>query len=134
MVSVLVSCQTIALPTGVPVRRSHSTVVSRWLVMPTPTATDLTGDGVGRAEHLGDQRGPRHLALEQGAWRPGDPDGGYDEPAAVPDRCRDPGLAERVLLAFARPSAGADAFQLGDDVAASHQRPLRVGGEHIALQ
>ena len=32
--SVRVSCQTIALCTGVPVRRSHSTVVSRWLVMP----------------------------------------------------------------------------------------------------
>ena len=28
------SCQTIALCTGRPVARSHSTVVSRWLVMP----------------------------------------------------------------------------------------------------
>ena len=34
-VSVRVSCQTIALPTGLPVVRSHTTVVSRWLVMPT---------------------------------------------------------------------------------------------------
>ncbi len=30
-----VSCQTIAWCTGSPVCRSHSTVVSRWLVMPT---------------------------------------------------------------------------------------------------
>ena len=33
-VAVRVSCQTIALWTGSPVRRSHTTVVSRWLVMP----------------------------------------------------------------------------------------------------
>ena len=33
--SVLVSCQTIALPYGRPVRRFHTTVVSRWLVMPS---------------------------------------------------------------------------------------------------
>ncbi len=32
--AVRVSCQTIALCTGWPVRRSHSTVVSRWLVIP----------------------------------------------------------------------------------------------------
>ena len=32
--SVRVSCQTMAWATGSPVRRSHSTVVSRWLVMP----------------------------------------------------------------------------------------------------
>ena len=29
------SCQTIALCTGLPVARSHRTVVSRWLVMPS---------------------------------------------------------------------------------------------------
>ncbi len=33
--AVRVSCQTIALPTGSPVARSHTTVVSRWLVIPT---------------------------------------------------------------------------------------------------
>ena len=33
--SVRVSCQTIALCSGRPVRRSHTKVVSRWLVMPT---------------------------------------------------------------------------------------------------
>ena len=33
--SVRVSCQTMALCTGLPVARSHRTVVSRWLVMPT---------------------------------------------------------------------------------------------------
>jgi hypothetical protein len=32
--SVRVSCQTIAGATGIPVRRSHTTVVSRWLAMP----------------------------------------------------------------------------------------------------
>ena len=31
-----VSCQTSALWTGLPVVRSHTTAVSRWLVMPTP--------------------------------------------------------------------------------------------------
>ena len=35
--SVRVSCQLIALCTGAPVARSHSTVVSRWLVMPSAT-------------------------------------------------------------------------------------------------
>ncbi len=30
-----VSCQTIAFITGSPVLRSHTTVVSRWLVMPS---------------------------------------------------------------------------------------------------
>ena len=35
MVSVLVSCHTIALAYGRPVRRFHTTVVSRWLVMPS---------------------------------------------------------------------------------------------------
>ena len=30
------SCQTIALWTGSPVVRSHTSAVSRWLVMPTP--------------------------------------------------------------------------------------------------
>ena len=35
MVSVRVSCHTIALPYGRPVRRFHTTVVSRWLVMPS---------------------------------------------------------------------------------------------------
>ena len=34
--SVRVSCHTIALWIGSPVVRSHTTVVSRWLVMPTP--------------------------------------------------------------------------------------------------
>ena len=29
------SCQTMALASGTPVARSHSSVVSRWLVMPT---------------------------------------------------------------------------------------------------
>jgi hypothetical protein len=33
--SVRVSCQTIAFITGSPVLRSHTTVVSRWLVMPS---------------------------------------------------------------------------------------------------
>ena len=33
--SVRVSCQTIALYTGSPVARSHTSAVSRWLVMPT---------------------------------------------------------------------------------------------------
>ena len=32
---VRVSCHTIALPTGSPVLRSQTTVVSRWLVIPT---------------------------------------------------------------------------------------------------
>ena len=35
--SVRVSCHTIARPTGRPVWRSHSTVVSRWLAMPSAT-------------------------------------------------------------------------------------------------
>ena len=34
--SVRVSCQTIAFITGSPVLRSHTTVVSRWLVIPSP--------------------------------------------------------------------------------------------------
>ncbi len=34
--SVRVSCHTSALCTGSPVLRSHTSVVSRWLVMPTP--------------------------------------------------------------------------------------------------
>jgi hypothetical protein len=33
---VRVSCQTIAFITGSPVLRSHTTVVSRWLVIPSP--------------------------------------------------------------------------------------------------
>jgi hypothetical protein len=33
--SVRVSCQTIAFITGSPVLRSHTTAVSRWLVMPS---------------------------------------------------------------------------------------------------
>ena len=36
------SCQTMALAIGAPVARSHSTVVSRWLVMPMP-ATSWAG-------------------------------------------------------------------------------------------
>ncbi len=41
--AVRVSCQTIALPSGVPVRRSHSTVVSRWLAIPmAATSSGLT--------------------------------------------------------------------------------------------
>ena len=34
-----VSCQTIAGPTGTPVAGSHTTVVSRWLLMPTPATS-----------------------------------------------------------------------------------------------
>ena len=44
------SCQLIALWTGVPVARSHSTVVSRWFVMPEP-------DEVGRPQVGGRERG-----------------------------------------------------------------------------
>ena len=33
------SCQTMALCTGLPVARSHTTVVSRWLVMPMPASS-----------------------------------------------------------------------------------------------
>ena len=36
ILSVRVSCQTIALYTGSPVLRSQTTVVSRWLVIPSP--------------------------------------------------------------------------------------------------
>ncbi len=36
ILSVRVSCQTIAFITGSPVFLSHTTVVSRWLVMPRP--------------------------------------------------------------------------------------------------
>ena len=35
MVSVRVSCHTMALPYGRPVRRFHTTVVSRWLATPS---------------------------------------------------------------------------------------------------
>ena len=38
--SVRVSCQTIALPYGRPVLRFHTTVVSRWLVMPSAARSD----------------------------------------------------------------------------------------------
>ena len=41
MVSVRVSCHTIALPYGRPVRRFHTSVVSRWLVRPS-AARSLT--------------------------------------------------------------------------------------------
>ena len=38
--AVRTSCQTIAFATGSPVRRSHSTVVSRWFVIPTAATSD----------------------------------------------------------------------------------------------
>ncbi len=38
--SVRVSCQTMALASGSPVSASHTIVVSRWLVMPTPSKSD----------------------------------------------------------------------------------------------
>ena len=41
-----VSCQTIALWTGSPVVRSHTTVVSRWLVMPTPAMSSALAPAV----------------------------------------------------------------------------------------
>ena len=50
--SVRMSCQLIALWTGAPVARSHSTVVSRWLVMPSPTRS-RTESSRGR-ERVGD--------------------------------------------------------------------------------
>ena len=46
------SCQVIALCTGAPVARSHSTVVSRWLVMPSPTRSRTPRSSGG--ERLGD--------------------------------------------------------------------------------
>jgi hypothetical protein len=52
---VRVSCQTIALPTGSPVVRSQTTVVSRWFVMPNARVAglasavrDRAGDDVAR--------------------------------------------------------------------------------------
>ena len=50
--AVRVSCQTMALCTGLPVCRSHTTVVSRWLVMPSPTTCSGSDAGVG--ESLGE--------------------------------------------------------------------------------
>ena len=52
--SVRVSCQTIALCTASPVVRSHTTVVSRWLVMPMPARSSLAmpGGGDGLGDHL----------------------------------------------------------------------------------
>ncbi len=41
MRSVRVSCQTIALCTGVPVLRFQTTAVSRWLVTPTAARSDV---------------------------------------------------------------------------------------------
>ena len=43
--SVRVSCQTIALWTGSPVARSHTTVVSRWLVMPIAATSPASRAG-----------------------------------------------------------------------------------------
>ena len=40
--SVRVSCQTMALCTASPVLRSHTTEVSRWLVMPMPERSPLS--------------------------------------------------------------------------------------------
>jgi len=40
--SVLVSCHTIAWPYGRPVRRFHTTVVSRWLVRPSAPRSAAT--------------------------------------------------------------------------------------------
>ena len=55
------SCQTSALCTGWPVARSHSSVVSRWLVM--PTAARSRGGQVRLAQRLGDdgERVVEHL-------------------------------------------------------------------------
>ena len=58
------SCQTIALCMGSPVSRSHTTVVSRWLVM--PTAAISRGAQPGAAERLdgdADLRGPDFLRV-----------------------------------------------------------------------
>ena len=46
---VLVSCQTMALARGVPVDRSQTTVVSRWLVIPTATRSRAATPACDRA-------------------------------------------------------------------------------------
>ncbi len=43
------SCQLSALWTGAPVARSHSTVVSRWFVSPSPTRSDARRSAVASA-------------------------------------------------------------------------------------
>ena len=47
--SVRVSCHTIARPAGRPVWRSHSTVVSRWLAMPSATTWSVVAPAWARA-------------------------------------------------------------------------------------
>ena len=47
--SVRMSCQLIALWTGTPVSRSHSTVVSRWFVIPSPTRSAASSWAVASA-------------------------------------------------------------------------------------
>src|SRR5215207_4447567 len=47
ILSVRVSCQTIALYTGSPVLRSQTTVVSRWFVTPSPAMSPALPDLVG---------------------------------------------------------------------------------------
>ena len=51
------SCQLIALWTGVPVARSHSTVVSRWLVI--PSADEVADAELGGRERVARRRAGR---------------------------------------------------------------------------
>ena len=50
--SVRVSCHTIAFITGSPVLRSHTTVVSRWLVIPSPAMSSALAPAASSASFM----------------------------------------------------------------------------------
>ncbi len=52
MSAVRVSCQTIALWMGLPERRSHTTVVSRWLVTPTAARSEAVTPALARQPRM----------------------------------------------------------------------------------